>query len=1078
MATLLYRLGTWSARHAWSVVLAWLLILGGAVATGTTLMRPFTTSITVPGAEFQEVVDDLQEALPEAAGGSSSVVFSTTDGAPFTPAQEAAIKGLLADWEAIAQVDSVIDPFESQRELDDAASKIVDGRTELADGKREIEENAVKLADGLQKLADGREELETNAAKLIDGEQELNKGQDELNAGRKELNTNAAKLTDGLKKLKEAQQKLDAGKAELEAGAAQIEAGLAQVEAQETGLAAGQQQLDQARAELTAGSQQVQAGLAQLKNGITQLKAQIAALTDQYGADSAEVAQVREQLSGLKAQREELKGQAAQLEAGAAQLDAQQAQLDAGAQQLAGARAELEQAKAQIDAGRAELAAGQAAIDANLKKLTSGQAQLNAGRKELNRGQATIDANRKKINDGKRQIADGRIELADAEDELADGERKLAEGRQELIDGEADLVRGERQLALTTGLRMISESGQVAVSRVSFTTGNEGVTEETKAAIIAAGDALASAGIVVDYGKEISASSFVFSSEVLGLLVAAVVLLVMLGSLLAAGLPLLTALIGVGVGLMGVLAATHWTELTEFTPILALMLGLAVGIDYALFLVNRHRHHFSKGTELIESIGLATGTAGNAVVVAGTTVAVAVGALTLTGMPFLGWLGMAAAVTICCAVLVSITLTPALLRFLGPRILPKKRRLAIGQPTPAAKPPVTKKPAAVQVPAQPRGWGAFVTRHPVAVMLSAAAVLAIIAIPAANMRLWLPDGSAEPPDSTAYRSYTLIADHFGAGQNATMIAVAEVPANQARQLTDDTAADLELAIAEQLSQTAGISYVVPAMRSDDNQTLVFQLVPTTGPSDEATVELVTTLRANRSAIIASTGIAALGYAGQTVADIDISDQLASALPTYLAVVVGISLILLLLVFRSLLVPLLATAGFLLSILASFGAAVAVYQWGWLGPLLGVHQPSPILSFLPTLAIGITFGLAMDYQMFLVTGMREAWAHGEDARGAVLSGFKHGAKVITAAALIMTSVFASFIYSHMTVVRPVGFTLAIGVLIDAFVVRMTIMPAIMHLLGKKAWYLPGWLDRILPNLDVEGAGLAFKRSRQQ
>ena len=1030
MATLLYRLGTWSARRAWTVILAWALILGGALAGGLTLMHPFATTVTVPGAEFQQVVDDLEAALPEAAGGSASVVFSTTDGASFTPQQQASIKDVLARWAAVDGVDSVIDPFDSQQELDDAATKVADGRTELADGQRQIEENEVKLADGRTELAKGEKEWADNQKKLADGEKELNKGQADLDAARKTLDANAKK----------------------------IETGLAEVKKNEAKLAAGQKQLDAARKELETGRQQLQGGLAAVADGIAQLEAALPSLIAGYGEDSDEVAQARQQLAGLRQQQAQLQEQLAPLEAGAAKLAAEQKTLDAGKKQLA--------------AGRA--------------KLVAGQKQIDAGRAKLNSGQATLDANRKKLEDGKKQLADGRKKLDDAAVELDDGDRKLAEARQELADGEADLVRGERQLALTQGLRMVSENGQVAVSRVTFTTESIAVSEQTKDEVVAAGDALAASGVTVDYAKEISASTFVFSSEFIGLAVAAAVLLVLLGSLVAAGLPLLTALVGVGVGMMGILATTAWVELTEFTPVLAMMLGVAVGIDYALFLVNRHREQLARGTELVESIGVATGTAGNAVVVAGMTVAVATGALVLTGVPFLGWLGGAAAVTIVLAVLVSITLTPALLRLIGVHILsPKGRRqlaavqagwatdgadvrphaAAGGEATRAVQPE-----ADAPQPERDNAWVSLVTRHPLLTTLAAAVALIIVAIPVASMRLWLPDSSAEPADSTAYHAYTLIADNFGQGQNAAMIAVAEVPPERAAQLDDDAATDLQLDIAERITKTAGVGYVVPAMASDDHRTLVFQIVPTTGPSDEATVDLVNTLRSQRDDIVARTGLTSLGYAGQTVADIDISEQLAGALPGYLAVVVGISLVLLLLVFRSVVVPLLATGGFLLSVLAALGAVVAVYQWGWLGPVFAVNQPSPVLSFLPTIAMGIIFGLAMDYQMFLVTGMRESWAHGDDARAAVRHGFTHGAKVVTAAALIMTSVFASFVYSHMTVIRPAGFALAVGVAIDAFIVRMTIMPALMHLLGERAWYLPRWLDRVLPNLDVEGAKL--------
>ena len=258
--------------------------------------------------------------------------------------------------------------------------------------------------------------------------------------------------------------------------------------------------------------------------------------------------------------------------------------------------------------------------------------------------------------------------------------------------------------------------------------------------------------------------------------------------------------------------------------------------------------------------------------------------------------------------------------------------------------------------------------------------------------------------------------------------------------------------------------------SADRSTLAFQVVPATGPADPATVETVRAIHFSADTYARHTGTD-IGLTGQTVANIEISERLGAALPPYLLVVVGLSLVILMLVFRSIVVPVVATAGFLLSVGAAFGLTVAVHQWGWLGGLLGVNQPGPLLSFMPIIVIGVLFGLAMDYQMFLVSGMHEARSHGEDSRTAVRTGFVHGAKVVTAAAIIMTSVFLGFAFSHLVMIRPIGFALAVGVLVDAVLVRMTLTPAVMHLLGDRAWYLPRWLDRLLPDLDVEGVKLA-------
>ncbi|MFD1214017.1 MMPL family transporter, partial [Arthrobacter sp. GCM10027362] len=370
-------------------------------------------------------------------------------------------------------------------------------------------------------------------------------------------------------------------------------------------------------------------------------------------------------------------------------------------------------------------------------------------------------------------------------------------------------------------------------------------------------------------------------------------------------------------------------------------------------------------------------------------------------------------------------------------------------------------------PAAPRrSWGRAVTRHPWLALLAGVVLLGTMALPAAELRLGLPDGSSEPADSTAYRAYTQLGESFGEGINGPLVVVADLSAG-----LDGTARDeLLLQLSEKLRAIEHVTAAIPVDTSGDGRTAVLQVVPEGGPAAESTEDLVHTLRAEAGALQAATGIEGVAVTGQPAMQIDVSDRLAEAMPVYLAIVIGLSLVLLLLVFRSVLVPLLATAGFLLSLGASFGAVVAIYQRGWLGSVFEVHDPGPILSFLPMILIGVLFGLAMDYQMFLVSGMRESYAHGEEARAAVVSGFNHGARVVTAAAVIMVSVFAGFIFSHLTMVRPIGFALALGVLLDAFVVRMTLIPAAMHLFGRAAWWMPKWLDRVLPDVDVEGAKL--------
>jgi RND superfamily putative drug exporter len=364
----------------------------------------------------------------------------------------------------------------------------------------------------------------------------------------------------------------------------------------------------------------------------------------------------------------------------------------------------------------------------------------------------------------------------------------------------------------------------------------------------------------------------------------------------------------------------------------------------------------------------------------------------------------------------------------------------------------------------------FATKHPWVAALGVGLILGIAAIPAGQMRLGLPDGSSEPFDSTTYKAFTLISENFGSGANGTITTVVTMP----EAIPEDAQTELQADISERFFALDNVLAVLPAAVSDDNKTLLFQVIPKLGPATVETEELVFDLRGLESTIASDFG-GDLGVTGMTATNIDISDRLAGALPLYLGTVLILSLFLLILVFRSILVPLLATAGFLLTVFATFGAVVAVYQWGWLGFLFGVHDPGPILNFLPTILIGILFGLAMDYQLFLASGIREAYVHGKSPKDAINHGIHLSRAVVVAAALIMVTVFGGFAFNHLTLVRPIGFGLAIGVLIDAFLVRLILVPAIMTILGKSAWWLPKWLDRILPNVDVEGSSLEHKRS---
>lgn len=721
----------------------------------------------------------------------------------------------------------------------------------------------------------------------------------------------------------------------------------------------------------------------------------------------------------------------------------------------------------QLDSSDDDLAAAE-------RKLTRGQAKYDAGRARLDGAEAVLAQNPDAATpELERRLDRGRTRLDAAERELAAGWTAYGDGRDLRSAGE--------------GVSFVSDDGTTALVQVRFDTQTQQLDPTVLEAVPEAGASLADAGLQVDYGQELTMSREVGGiGEVLGVAVAAVVLLVMLGSLVLAGLPLAIALVGVGVSLTLGVATSQWIELQQMAPVLGMMLGLAVGIDYALFILNRHRRQLADlvadGIEpdrdaIRSSVALATGTAGSAVVVAGTTVVIALAALAVSGIPTLLQMGLLAAFTVAVTVVVALTLTPALLSLVGRRAIPRRRRRG---PAPSAD------------RAWPARWVGLVIRRPRAATALVMLVMLVLAVPALSMRLGLPDGSSEPQGSTAYRAYARVADSFGPGSNGPVLLAATYDAPVAAG--DVVAEEAEVARAV-LAVDDRVS-VLPIGTSDDNRTIAFQVVPAEGPSAESTVELVQGLRRlaagervrddawlNLSAVIGDANPTGrellgddveLGLTGATVANIEVSERLAGALPLYLTMVIGLSLVLLTIVFRSILVPLVATAGFLLSVAASFGAIVAVYQWGWLGSLFGVHDPSAVFSFMPTLLIGILFGLAMDYQMFLVSGMHEAYVHGKDARTAVRDGFTSGARVVAAAALIMVSVFSGFIWAEMTMARSIGFGLAVGVLLDAFLIRMTFTPAVLSMLGDLAWWLPRWLDRLLPHLDVEGAGLAAAR----
>ncbi|MFJ7292758.1 MMPL family transporter [Streptomyces collinus] len=604
----------------------------------------------------------------------------------------------------------------------------------------------------------------------------------------------------------------------------------------------------------------------------------------------------------------------------------------------------------------------------------------------------------------------------------------------------------------------VSKDGTTAFATVTYKVGAADLTDASRSHLERTIDQARDSGLTVEAGGTALAAEGGPGgmAEVIGVAIAAVVLLITFGSLAAAGLPLLTAVIGVGVSMATILALSSALGLSTTTGTLAMMLGLAVGIDYALFVVSRYREERAKGRTPQEATGLAVGTAGSAVVFAGLTVVIALAGLAVVGIPMLTKMGLAAAGAVVVAVLIALTLVPALLGFWPNAVLTRKARRSGRIEENAGANAGTR-------------WARFVLRRPLPVLLLGVVGLGALALPAADLQLGMPGDEAKPVSTTERRAYDALAEGFGPGFNGPLTIVVD-----AKGAADPKAA--AGTIAKEIGGTKGIVSVSPARFNEAGDTAVFSAVPATAPTDQKTKNLVTTIRDERPGIESGTG-ASYEVTGTTAMNIDIAEKVQAALIPYLVVVVGLAIVLLLVVFRSLLVPLKAALGFLLSVLASLGAVVVVFQQGHGAELLGVEQTGPIMSLMPIFLVGIVFGLAMDYEVFLVSRMREAYVHGESPSQAVTSGFHHSARVVVAAALIMIAVFAGFIGESDSMIKMIGFGLASAVLFDAFVVRMAIVPAVLALLGDKAWWLPKWLDRALPRVDVEGEALSRPEREQ-
>ncbi|MEW1756696.1 MMPL family transporter [Streptomyces cyaneofuscatus] len=628
--------------------------------------------------------------------------------------------------------------------------------------------------------------------------------------------------------------------------------------------------------------------------------------------------------------------------------------------------------------------------------------------------------------------------------------------QRKVLDGvlhEAKAVPGVIAVSEPASVGAVSADRTIAYADVRFAEEAPEVPEEAKEELAAAVEPLRDAGMQAELGGSamLPQAEAGGPAELVGVVIAFVVLAVALGSLVAAGLPLLTALLGVAVGVLGTMFVSRFVEMTGTATVLALMIGLAVGIDYALFVISRHREQLADPeTDWEESIARATATAGSAVVFAGATVVIALAALVITGIPFLTIMGLAGAVTVLIAVLVAISLLPAVLGVFGERMRPRR---------PRAKGKRKDRPAG----AWGLAWARLVTRKPAVVLLAGVLGLLAIALPARDLRLGLPSYAAQPEASTQHKSYDLLTEGFGPGFNATLITVVDtegIPKDQRQatvtQLRDALAADRNVAA------------VSPSVPSPSGDVVVMSVVPKSSPDAEATGDLVHRMRDQAPEVAEAGG--SLYVTGQTAMAIDVAGKLGDALPLFIGVIVLLALLLLALAFRSVLVPLKAALGFLLSVGASLGASVWVFQQGNLNGVLDVSAAGPVTSFLPILLTGVLFGLAMDYEVFLVSRMREHYEHSKDPAEAIAQGVSRSARVVVAAALIMVAVFGGFIFNEDPIIKSIGFALAFGVFVDAFVVRMMLVPAAMSLLGRRAWSMPRWLDRVLPDVDIEGARL--------
>jgi putative drug exporter of the RND superfamily len=626
------------------------------------------------------------------------------------------------------------------------------------------------------------------------------------------------------------------------------------------------------------------------------------------------------------------------------------------------------------------------------------------------------------------------------------------------IDRSIANLRTVRQVAVAAGpaqTRLVSPDGLVGLGTVQWKAQPGEVGDPALAAVQAAMQPAVAAGVQVEYsgsvfpGYKVSVPEL---PEIIGIIVAFLILLVTFGAVVAAGLPIITACIGVGICALGIFAVAAVVDMPSAALSLALMLGLSCGIDYALFILNRYRNNLLLLRPREESAALAVGTAGGAVVFAALTVIIALCGLSIVGIPFLTYMGLAAAVSVLIALLIAVTLLPALLGFAG-------QRVAKFVPTPFDRAKETAQVAAY-TPHRTLGaqWGRFVVSMRKPLLLAGTAALLVLGLPALGMHLGLPSGASQPESNTSRRAYDLTSQHLGAGFNGPLLVVAD--------LTKAKDGNAVAEIASRLQREPGVVAATPA--ASQNGSAIIQVIPATGPNDTATADLVNRIRGDRAAIVGNSGATIL-VGGTTASNIDTSDKLAAALPVFLIVVIGLAFVLLTVAFRAALVPITSIVGFLLSVFAALGIQVAIFQWGWGANLLGV-TPGETISFLPIIVLAIIFGLSSDYQVFVVSRMKEQLTKSGDAQDAVRSGVGLSARVVTAAALIMFGVFVAFLAGGDPIIKSVGLTLAVGVFLDAFLVRLTLIPAIMSVLGPRVWAHSKWFECYVPDVDIEGTKL--------